>query len=311
MGGHKSTSVVEQNCGAGISGRLALRSRSILPCREDQECHHPVSGAVSPPQMQHDFGCSLFPARGTRQTSKCAGLGVVKIRENYSGKSKGYNILGECGPRKPVAAKRPLTASESINTTALGAITPTQVQDNLGPIQVSLSPRSQRSDTLQPPQSPGVGTVDCDNCRTARGPAAFPPNRSHGNEKRRQRGRRVRRTRWFLFRIWRKRGGHGRSPWRAKIQLCQTYAVLSGEKGGAAPKAPRRVFVAFSSFAVLSCSARSSPTVNISQGFARMVEQFTEKCCLFFLSSAKVLVLLLPANRCLHSNVQFGFTSQF
>ena len=42
----------------------------------------------------------------------------------------------------------------------------------------------------------GVGTVDCDNCRTARGPAAFPPNRSHGDEKSRQRGRRVRRQRW-------------------------------------------------------------------------------------------------------------------
>ena len=45
MGGHKCTSVVEQSCGAGISGRLALHSRSILPSREDQECHHPVSGA--------------------------------------------------------------------------------------------------------------------------------------------------------------------------------------------------------------------------------------------------------------------------
>ena len=128
----------------------------------------------------------------------------------------------------------------------------------------------------------GVGTVDCDNCRTAWGPAGFPLNRSHGNEKRRQRGRRVRRTRRFLLRIWRKRGGHGRSPWRAKIQLCQTYAVLSCEKGGAVFKTSSRVFVAFSSFAVLSCSVRSSPTVNIPQGFARTVEQFSEKCCLFF-----------------------------
>ena len=42
-----------------------------------------------------------------------------------------------------------------MDTTALGAITPTQVQDNnQGPTQVSLSLRSQRMDTLQPPQSP-------------------------------------------------------------------------------------------------------------------------------------------------------------
>ena len=166
-----------------------------------------------------------------------------------------------------------------MDTTALGAIPPTQVQDNnQRPTQVSLSPgvatvghpatsgissagRRGRAAT----GTHGVGTVDCDNCRTARGPAAFPPNRSHGSEKRRQRGRRVRRTRWLLLRIWRKRGGHGQNPQQAKIQLCQTYAVLSDEKGGAVLKASRRVFVAFSCFAVISCSARSSPTVNISQ----------------------------------------------
>ena len=83
----------------------------------------------------------------------------------------------------------------------------------------------------------------------------------------------------------RERGGHGRCPWRAKIELCQTYAVLSGEKGGAVFKASKRVFVAFSSFAVLFCSARSSPTVNISQVFARKEVQFSEKCCLFFVVS--------------------------
>ena len=69
---------------------------------------------------------------------------------------------------------------------------------------------------------------------------------TEGNEKCRRRGRRVRRTRWFLLRSWRKRGGHGRSPRRAKIQLCQTYAVLSGVEGGAVFKASRRFFVAFS-----------------------------------------------------------------
>ena len=47
-----------------------------------------------------------------------------------------------------------------MDTTALGAITPTQVQDNnQGPTQVSLSPRSQRMDTLQPPQSPVLADV--------------------------------------------------------------------------------------------------------------------------------------------------------
>ena len=47
-----------------------------------------------------------------------------------------------------------------MDTTALGAITPTQVQDNnQGPTQVSLSPRSQRLDTLRPPQSPVLADV--------------------------------------------------------------------------------------------------------------------------------------------------------
>ena len=68
--------------------------------------------------------------------------------------------------------------------------------------------------------------------------------------------------------------------WRAKFQLCQTYAVLSGVEGGAVFKASRRGFVAFSSFAVLSCSARSSPT---GESFTR--EWWNEKCCLFFVVS--------------------------
>ena len=69
----------------------------------------------------------------------------------------GYSLIW---PAEPVTAKRPLAGSESMDTTALGAITPTQVQDNnQGPTQVSLSPRSQRLDTLQPPQYPVLADV--------------------------------------------------------------------------------------------------------------------------------------------------------
>ena len=47
-----------------------------------------------------------------------------------------------------------------MDATALGAITPTEVQDNNpGPTQVSLPPRSKRLDTLQPPQSPVLAYV--------------------------------------------------------------------------------------------------------------------------------------------------------
>ena len=73
MGGHKSASVVEQRSGAGISGRLALHSRSILPGREDQECHHSVSGAASPPHTAARFWVFAYPARGSTQTSTSAG----------------------------------------------------------------------------------------------------------------------------------------------------------------------------------------------------------------------------------------------
>ena len=87
-----------------------------------------------------------------------------------------------------MTAQRPRAGSESMDTTVLGAITPTQVQDNnQGPTQVSHSARSQLMDTLQLPQSPvlsrrgreatgthGVGAVDCDKCRTAREFSSIP-----------------------------------------------------------------------------------------------------------------------------------------
>ena len=160
IGGHKSTSVVEQSCGAGISGRLA--SRSILPSREDQECHHPVSGAAPHQRLQHDFGCSLiWPAEPRKRQN--AQVLVVKNQEKLQWKVKRLRNPGRVvrgNPTPPVTAKRPLAGSESMDTTALGAITPTQVQDNnQGPTQVSLSPRSQRLDTLQPPQSPVLADV--------------------------------------------------------------------------------------------------------------------------------------------------------
>ena len=259
-GGHKSTSVVEQSCGAGISARLALHSRSIFPSREDQECHHPVSGAASPPKTSGRLWVFAHPARGTTQTSKCAGPGVVKTRKTTAESQKAAKSWASVrgNPTPPVTAKRPLAGSESMDATALGAITPTQAQDNnLGPTQVSLSPRSQRLDSLQPPQSPVLADVvaqlqvlmaSVQSIATTVGQLGVQLHslQTEGNEKCRQRGRRVRRTRWFLLRSWRKRVGHGRSPRRAKIQLCQTYAVLSGVEGGAVFKASRRVFVAFS-----------------------------------------------------------------
>ena len=93
-----------------------------------------------------------------------------------------------------------------------------QVQDNnLGPTQASLSPRSQRLDTLQPPQSRVLTDVvaqlevlmaSVQSIATTVGQLGSQLHslQTEGNEKCRQRGRRVRRTRWFLLRIWRKRG---------------------------------------------------------------------------------------------------------
>ena len=275
---------VEASFRAGKTRSAIIRSAVPLPHR----------------RLQHDFGCSLIRPAEPRKRQRAQVI-VVKTGKNYSGKSKGCKILGECGPRKPHATSDSETSArwkrvdghdssrchhshpgsrQQPGTHAGLALAKVATDGHPATSAISSAGRRGRAAT----GTHGVGTVDCDNCRTARGPAAFPPNRSHGNEKRRQRGRRVRRARWFLLRIWRERerGGHGRCPWRAKIQLCQTYAVLSGEKEGAVFKASRRVFVAFSSFAVLFCSARSSPTVNISQVFARKEVQFSEKRWLFF-----------------------------
>ena len=160
--GHKSTSVVEQSCGAGISGRLALHSRSILPCREDQECYHPVSDAASPPQTAVRLWVFAYPARGTTQTSTCAGPGVVKTRENYRGKSKGCKILGERGSMKPHATSDSETSArwkrvDGHDSSRCHHSHPGSRQQLR--TQVSLSPRSQRLDNLQLPQSPVLADV--------------------------------------------------------------------------------------------------------------------------------------------------------
>ena len=270
-----------------------------------------IRSAVPPHhrRLQHDFGVffSLIRRaeprkRQNAQVQVWSKPGKTTAESQKAATSWASVVRGN--PAPPVTAKRPFAGSESMDATALGAITPTQVQDNnLGPTQVSLSPRSQRLDTPQPPQSPvladsraatgthGVGAVDCHNCRTARGFSCIPSKlkvmKNADNE--------VRRTRWFLLRIWRKRGGHGRSPWRAKIQLCQTYAVMSGVGGGGAVfKASRRFFVAFSC-AVLSYSVRSSPTMIISQGLREWWSS-SHRNVVFFLSSAKVLVLFYQQN---------------
>ena len=234
----------------------------------------------------------------------------VKMRRSWCGqnqeklqwKVKRLQNLGarvvRGNPTPPVTAKRPLAGSELMDTTGLGAITPTQVQDNnQGPTHVSLSPRSQRMDTLRPPQSPVLADV------VAQLQALMASVQSIATTVGQLGGQlHVLQTEVTVMKNanneddefkehcgfsseFGEREGVTAEPWRAKIRLCQTYAVLSGEKGGAVFKASRRVFVAFSSFAVLSCSTRSSPTVNISQGFARMVEQFSEECCLFFVVS--------------------------
>ena len=53
-----------------------------FPSREDQECHHPVSGAASRPKTTARFWVFAHPARGTTQTSKCTGPCVVKTRKS-------------------------------------------------------------------------------------------------------------------------------------------------------------------------------------------------------------------------------------
>ena len=124
-----------------------------------------IRSAVPPlhRRLQHDFGCSLIRPAGPRKRQNAQVLVWSKKRKTAvesqkAAKSWASVVRGH--PTPPVTAKRPLAGSESTDTTALGAITPTQVQDNnQGPTQVSLSPRSQRLDTLQPPQSPVLADV--------------------------------------------------------------------------------------------------------------------------------------------------------
>ena len=265
---------VEASFRAGKTRSAIIRSAVPLPHR----------------RLQHDFGCSLIrpaePSKRQRAQVIVVKTGKTTVESQKAAKSWASVVRGN--PTPPVTVKRPLAGSDSMDTTALGAITPTQVQDNN---QVSLSPRSQRMDTLQPPQSPvpadevaqlQVLMASVQSTATTVGQlggqlislqteVTVMKNADNEDDEFEEHD-------GFSS----ERGGHGRCPWRAKIQLCQTYAVLSGEKEGAVFKASRRVFVAFSSFAVLFCSARSSPTVNVSQVFARKEVQFSEKRWLFF-----------------------------
>ena len=124
-----------------------------------------IRSAVPPPhrRLQHDFGCSLIRPAEPRKRQNAQVLvwsksGKTTAESQKAAKSWASVVRGN--PTPPVTAKRPLAGSESMDTSALGAINPTQVQDNnQGHTQVSLSPRSQRFYTLQPPQSPVLADV--------------------------------------------------------------------------------------------------------------------------------------------------------
>ena len=115
-----------------------------------------IRSAVPPPhrRLQHDFGCLLIQPAEPRKRQNAQVLvwskpGKTTVESQKVAKSWASVVRGN--PTPPVTAKRPLAGSESMDTTALGAITPTQVQDNnQGPTQVS---------TLQPTQAPVLADV--------------------------------------------------------------------------------------------------------------------------------------------------------
>ena len=123
-----------------------------------------IRSAVPPAHRRlHDFGCSLIRPAEPRKRQNAQVLvwskpGKTTAESQKAARSWASVVRGNSTP--PVTAKRPLAESEPMDTTALGAITPTQVQDNnQGPTQVSLSPRSQRLDPLQSPQPPVLADV--------------------------------------------------------------------------------------------------------------------------------------------------------
>ena len=182
-----------------------------------------IRSAVPPHRrLQHDFGCSHIRPAGNHANVKMRRSLCGQNQENHSGKSKGCEILGECGPRKPHATSDSETSarwkrvdghdSSRYHHSHPGSgqqpgshagLALAKVATVGHPATSAISNAGRRGRTAT--GTHGVGAVDCDNCRTARVPAAFPPNGSHDSEKRQQQERRVRRTRRFLLRIWRKR----------------------------------------------------------------------------------------------------------
>ena len=114
-------------------------------------------------------------------------------QENHSGKSKGCEILGEC-PRKPRATSDSETSArwkrvdgrdssrchhshpgsrQQPGSHASLALAKVATVGQPATSAISSAGRRGRAAT----GTHGVGAVDCDNCRTARGSAAFTPNR--------------------------------------------------------------------------------------------------------------------------------------
>ena len=81
-------------------------------------------------RLQHDFGCSLIRPAEPRKRQNAQVLVWSKPGKTTAGSQKAAKswasvVRGNTTP--PVSAKRPLAGSESMDPTALGAITPTQV----------------------------------------------------------------------------------------------------------------------------------------------------------------------------------------
>ena len=119
---------VEASFRAGKTRSATIRAAEPLPHR----------------RLQHDFGCALLRPAEPRKRPR-----AQVLVWSTPGKTTAEGHRGD--PTPPVAAKRSLAGSESMDMTVLGAISPTLVQDcNQAPTQVSLSPRSHRMDALQP-----------------------------------------------------------------------------------------------------------------------------------------------------------------
>ena len=221
----------------------AGKTRSAIVWSAEPLPHH---------RSQHDFGCALIWPAEPRMRPRVQALVWSKpgtTTEEGQKAAKSLASVARIDPRKatvvpvpvmrPVAAKRPLARGESMDTTDVGAISPSPVQDcSQAPTQVMLSPRSQRVGFLADITAQLQGLMaSVQSIATTVGQLGGQMQSLQAEvtemKNAENRGRRARRARRFLFSAGRRRGCHCRCSRQAEVSICQTCAVLSHLPPGA------------------------------------------------------------------------------